>query len=261
MNEGDILKIKDIYNYSYNYLINISKDYVSKEKIDLFINNSDLKIINSLVEVFELLLVILQDFQMYPKVINYSKREKDIKDFIHFPDIKYCASLDPIKMSEYFISKYNSNSKRCWLQYSKGIISGAKYLSQFNNFNEFKIISDSFDSNDMTREAYALFLSSKINNMGFAVACNWLKELGYKNYPKPDVHMKDICHALKLIDDNKNDIDCFEAMIHVSKECNIEPYKLDKVWWLICSGNYYRYNIQLPAPQQNKCDFISSLNE
>ena len=95
--------------------------------------------------------------------------------------------------------------------------------------------------------------------MGFAVACNWLKELGYVNYPKPDVHMKDICYAFGLIDSKKRDIDCFEAMIRVANECEVEPYKLDKVWWLICSGNFYRYDIQLPNPQKTKNDFLSHI--
>ena len=96
--------------------------------------------------------------------------------------------------------------------------------------------------------------------MGFAIACNWLKELGYVNYPKPDVHMKDICQALGLINGKRTDIDCFEAMVKVARECNVEPYKLDKVWWLICSGNYYRYNIRLSNPQKNKTDFLDKIS-
>ena len=73
--------------------------------------------------------------------------------------------------------------------------------------------------------------------------------------------MKDICQTLGVIDENRTDIDCFEAMIKVARECKVEPYKLDKVWWLICSGNYYRYNIQLPNPQKNKTEFLNCFSK
>ena len=252
---------KNIYKFSYDYLIEISKDFLSKEKVDSFINQTDAANLNSLSDVYEILLVILQDFQMYPKVINYADREADIKEAIHFPDLKYCAALKPEELASCFINKYNAKGKMCWVRYCKGVVSGAKYLSQFKDLEDFKNVCDSFDANEVTREAYALFLQTKIDNMGFAIACNWLKELGYMNYPKPDVHMKDICFALDFIDQKKNDIDCFEAMLLVAKQCGIEPYKLDKVWWLICSGNYYRYNIQLPNPQKNKAIFINKLKE
>lgn len=251
---------RNIYQTSYDYLLKISKGVVAKEEIDFFIDQCDGNNISSIEDAFELLMSILQDFQMYPKVIKYNERKNDIKEAIHFPNLNFCTNLDATELSQYFIKKYNSNSKVCWYRYCKGIISAAKFLSQFKDYNEFKSVCDSFDSNDVTREAFALLLQTKIDNMGFAIACNWLKELGYINYPKPDVHMKDICQALGLINEKRTDIDCFEAMVKVARECNVEPYKLDKVWWLICSGNYYRYNIQLPNPQMNKTDFLDKIS-
>lgn len=255
------MEYNQIYNFSYNYLVEISKGKVSKDEIDSFISNQDASNCSSIQDAFEMLLVILQDFQMYPNVIKYQDRSDDIKEAIHFPDLNYCASLKPEELAKEFITKYNSKSSSCWLRYCKGIISGASFLLGFKDYNDFKTTLDGFDLNNVTREAFALFLQTKIDNMGFAIACNWLKELGYVNYPKPDVHMKDICYAFGLIDKNKRDIDCFEAMVNISRLCEIEPYKLDKVWWLICSGNFYRYNIQLPNPQKTKADFIKQITE
>ena len=251
------MKVKDIYKFSHDYLVKVSDGAVGVTDIDKFINTQDAPNCKSLSDVFEMLLVILQDFQMYPNVIKYHLRQNDIKEAIHFPNLEFCSRLNSDELANYFIEKYNSNSQRCWQRYCKGIISGAKFLSSFSNYDDFNKTLNSFDLNIVTREAFALFLQTKIDNMGFAVACNWLKELGYVNYPKPDVHMKDICCAFGLIDSKKKDIDCFEAMIRVANECGVEPYKLDKVWWLICSGNYYRYNIQLPNPQKTKNDFLS----
>ena len=251
----------EIYDFSYKYLLEISKNVVSKEEIDAFINETDTKELNNLADVFEMLLSILQDFQMFPKVINYNVRKNDIKEIIHFPDIEYCASLNSAELAKVFIDRFAAKGEKSWTRYSKGIVSGAKFLNNFKTLAEFKAMCDSFDKNIMTREAYALFLQTKIDNMGFASACNWLKELGYKDYLKPDVHIKDICVALELVDSNANDMLCFEAAEKVAEDCKVDAYKLDKVWWLICSGNYYRLEKQLPNPQKNKEDFLKKISQ
>lgn len=132
----------------------------------------------------------------------------------------------------------------------------------FKDYNDFKSTFDSFDNNDMTREAFALLLSTKIYNMGFALACDWLKELGYYHYAKPDTHTKDICAALNL-SANDDPIGCFEAMVKIAKSAEVDAYKVDKVWWLICTGNFYRYNVKLPLAGSPKLKekFISALKK
>lgn len=252
--------INQIYEFSYKYLINISSKIISKEEIDDFINNPDVTNCNSLEGAYELLLVILQDFQMFPSVIKYKERSNYIKQQINFPDIKYIAQLDPISLSNKFKTKFGSKGIKCWINYCKGIVSGAKFLSSFNDYNEFIKMCDLFNKNDMTREAFALLLKDKIDNMGFAIACNWLKELGYYDYIKPDVHMKDICQALELIDDSRDDLDCFEAMSEIAKAAGVRPYTIDKVWWLICSGDFYRYDKKNKTPNLKK-NFIEALKK
>ena len=85
------------------------------------------------------------------------------------------------------------------------------------------------------------------------MACDILKEIGNINYIKPDVHIIDICYELGLCD-SKNPITVFETMIHIAEENKITPYKLDKILWLICSGNYYLDN---KNDKSHKKDFIN----
>ena len=85
--------------------------------------------------------------------------------------------------------------------------------------------------------------------MGFAIACNWLKELGYEHYAKPDTHTMDICAALGL-SEPKDALGSFEAMVRIAKEAGVVEYKVDKVWWVICTGNFYRNDVQLPKTKQ-----------
>lgn len=254
---------KEIYNFSYNYLIDLSKNWIDSVKIDEFINNADIKKEKNMSDVFEVALVVLQDYYNLPNVINYknSNNKKVIHEVIKFPDLKFCAGFNPDELAKTITERLKVTCSNSWIRYCKGVVSMANFLSTFDSFDKFKETCDYYDRDNISRIAFASYLEKRIDNMGFAIACNWLKELGYKNYSKPDTHTKEICCALKLVDSDKDDIDCFEKMSELAKECGVEPYKLDKVWWLICSGNFYRYDIQLPNPQNNKQKFIKELSK
>ena len=107
-----------------------------------------------------------------------------------------------------------------------------------------------------TEEAYRspmspVGLSDKTLNIEFR------QELGYLNYAKPDVHLIEICYETGLCD-NKNEIKVFETIVKIADECNITPYKLDKIFWLICSGNFYIDKVIIKG---HKKDFIEYLKK
>ncbi len=258
---GDIMKLKDVYEKSYEYLIEEAEPFgISKEMIDDFISNSDVSECNDIASAFALLLAILQDFNMYPNVIKFEERKNAIIHILKDGDLKYIASLNEDSLLNEFKKEFGFERETIWRKYCKSIISGASFMMGFSDDNDFKHTFDSFNNNDMTREAFALFLSRKIYNMGFAIACNWLKELGYYKYAKPDTHTKDVCKALGLVS-NGDDIACFEAMLKTANAAGVEAYQVDKVWWLICSGNFYRYGIKLPNPMQRKDRFLKMLED
>ena len=105
-----------------------------------------------------------------------------------------------------------------------------------------------YDYNTVTRMSLPLLISSKISGIGFALACDLLKELGYTYYPKPDVHMIDVFHGIGLCE--KDPISVFETIERIATDCrtvddSVTPYKVDKVFWLICSGNFYKENLSI----------------
>lgn len=256
------MDLKKVYGFSYDYLLKVANGYLSEDKIKDHISIPDAKNCDSIISAYELLIEILQDFNRYPNVIKYSERKDEIKHILHNYDLSYIASLTQNELLSTFKSTFGFEREMMWRKYAKSIITGASFMLSFKNYAEFKSTFDSFDSNDMTREALALLISTKIFNMGFALACNWLKELGYYQYAKPDTHTKDICAALNLAENN-DDIECFEAMVKIAKSAEVSAYKVDKVWWLICSGNFYRYNVKLPlaGSPQLKENFISELKK
>ncbi len=232
---------QELYAFSYRFLLQQTAGVVSKTEIDAFIDTPDaLSHWSDWSDVYELLAVILQDFNRYPNVINFSARKTDIKTILRDYDLTYISTLSVDELLAAFKTQFGFEKEIMWKRYCKGLISSARFLLSFQNIEEFRRVCDSMNTSDITREAFALFLSTKIDNMGFALACNFLKELGYRDYPKPDVHVIDICHELGLIH-TKRPIDAYEATVKVAREADVSPYCIDKVWWLICSGDLYRY--------------------
>ena len=79
---------KEIYEFSYKYLKDEATGYLTERQIDDHISNPDAKNCNSIAEVYECLLCILQDFYSYPKVIKYDKQKEKIKQILHNYDLK-----------------------------------------------------------------------------------------------------------------------------------------------------------------------------
>ncbi len=130
-------------------------------------------------------------------------------------------------------------SRSIWPRYCRSILSGARFLSRFSSAEDFYGWVDFFDEDERSRPALPLLLAQEIEGIGFALACNFLKELGYENFSKPDVHVKDIFWALGLSSWGTTDYDVFRAVARVARNAGVTPYDVDKLFWLIGSGNFY----------------------
>jgi hypothetical protein len=135
----------------------------------------------------------------------------------------------------------NASSKGMWPRYCLTILSGARFLSQFASADDFYEWVDAFDRlDDRARPALPMLLAQEIDGFGFALACNFVKELGYENFSKPDVHVKDIFWAIGLSPWGTDDYEVFKAVARVARHAGVSPYNVDKLFWLIGSGHFYR---------------------
>ena len=127
-----------------------------------------------------------------------------------------------------------------WPQYCRTILSAAEFIEQFASAEDFFRWIDFFDRDDRARASLPMLLGHKIEGFGFALSCNFLKELGYIKFPKPDVHLHDIFTALELCENGNDNYQLFKAIIRVAIHSNVTPYNADKVFWLIGSGYFYQ---------------------
>jgi len=135
--------------------------------------------------------------------------------------------------------KVRGTSRSIWPNYCRTILSAALFVEQFKSVDDFFEWVDFFDKDGRSRASLPMLIDQEIKGLGFALSCDFLKELGYVNFPKPDVHLRDIFTALKLCNDKDDNYQLFKAIIRLSNNAKVSPYNADKVFWLIGSGRFY----------------------
>jgi hypothetical protein len=126
-----------------------------------------------------------------------------------------------------------------WPRYCRSALSGARFLSRFSSADDFFGWVDIFDGDERARPALPLLVAQEIEGFGFALSCDLLNGLGYENFSKPDVHVKDIFGALGLCPQGAGDYKVFRAVARVARNVGVTPYNVDKLFWLVGSGYFY----------------------
>ena len=147
--------------------------------------------------------------------------------------------LDDIVRTLHPRGQIRRTPRSIWPHYCQTILSAAAFVQQFGSADEFYAWVDFFDRDDRARPSLPMLLSHEIKGFGFALSCDFLKELGYVGFPKPDVHLRDIFTALGLLPDGEDDYRLFRAIVRVARNANVTPYNADKTFWLIGSGYFY----------------------
>jgi len=127
-----------------------------------------------------------------------------------------------------------------WVVFCKGAIDAATFLSKFKDGEEFNSQVAQFANSEPFIAALPEFLRMEITGLGFPLACDFLKESGWSQYAKSDIHTKNILSAIGFSDGK--DYSTFKAIRQIAKHVNKTPYTIDKILWLIGSGNLYNKN-------------------
>lgn len=204
------------------------------------------------------LLISLQDKQMSYNVIGILRPERKeifrklLFDFdCNMILNNYNEESLLITFSKNFIINNIDSKQNLWRLYAKSIISAAKYLDIFNSAEEFDIFVKKYSDNKI--ELITL-LQNKIYGLGFALACNFLKDLGYSEYSKPDVHIKDIFLVFDLC--ANDDYSVFNSVAEMSKIVDDSAFNIDRLFWLICSGKLYLDDVNIGRHKEEFIDRV-----
>lgn len=129
-------------------------------------------------------------------------------------------------------------TRSIWPQYCRTILSAARFLAQFSSADDFyDWVASFYELDERARPALPMLLDTEI--AGFPLACDFLKGLGYENFSKPDVHVKDIFEGIGLCPIGSTDYEVFKAVARVASNSGVTPYNVDKLFWLIGSWKFY----------------------
>lgn len=236
------------YELAYAYLLDQRSQGVTDELLQHYLNPPFRLAPRTMSEIFRRLLESAQNRGMMTTVIGGAVGGLDslgplLDDFTPIGVTQRFASADDlldIVIKELRpAGKLRRSPGALWPLFARATLSGAQFLCQFTDGSEFVRWVQEFDNDPRKRAALPLLLSQEIDGFGFALACDFLKELGFSKFAKPDVHVKAIIKGLKLSSDGASDYAVFKAVVRIAAHCDKTPYDVDKVFWLVGSGRFY----------------------
>lgn len=135
-----------------------------------------------------------------------------------------------------------------WEKYCRGLFDGIRLLTDSNSEEEIYSLIDSDNSIELNDRIERIKrISKEIHGLGFALTCDWLKECGCIWLAKPDVHIKTVVNYLYngQLNEKISDVDVIKKVCDWSDGIDrkdVTPYKIDKIIWLLCTGNFYLNN-------------------
>ncbi|MFH1871100.1 MAG: hypothetical protein ABIK82_17400 [Pseudomonadota bacterium] len=141
-----------------------------------------------------------------------------------------------------------------WVVFSKGALDCATFLSGFASAKALATEITHFADSESFSAGLPKVLALEIHGYGFPLACDFLKECGWTQYAKADVHTKKILEHVGLSDGS--DYDTFRAMQVIARHIKETPYAVDKHIWLIGSGNLYNRHETFPTSREEFFRFL-----
>lgn len=172
---------------------------------------------------------------------------------------------DPQGLLEHIVKTLNPSGKirttpiSIWPKYCKTILSAASFFRQFKNGEDFYDWANHFYGDQRSMAALPMVLAAEIDGIGYPLACDFLKELGFMSYGKPDVHVIQIFAGIGLCPEKASPYLVQKVIAQVAEAAGVTPYNVDKVFWLIGSGKFYKHP-QIGNIGRKKAKFIAEFN-
>ena len=243
-------KDRAVYVMGKDFLLSKTEEGITAEVLEVYLRGDDCPRLGTINAIYERLLEAAQSANMKPGVIGNAIGGVDKLGRVLFDfDVRkvsevFSASgaiLDKIEDTIKPHGKVRRRPRCIWPQYCKTILSAASFLTKFASAEEFYAWCDRFVNDHRTRLALPLLLAKEISGFGFALACEFLKEIGYLEYGKPDTHVKGILKGIGVCPENASDYEVLKTIIRIAENAQVTPFSVDKAFWLIGSGKFYRH--------------------
>jgi len=214
----------------------------------------------TLLKIYERFCISAQNRWRYPQVIGWIEEQPDMQAALNHFDIE----LNRGWSQERFYHVLTTNTKRgrtanlsssrnLWKQFAGSLADITGFLAPYaDSSGSAKRFRQFVTDRALTKECaweLAAEVSNSIRGMGATLVCDTLKEIGFTQYSKPDLHIKRLFTQLGY-SRSDDDRDVFYALWDFSTEVGVCPSQADKIFWLIGSGNYYMFKERHP-PQMN----------
>lgn len=225
----------------------------------------------NLSDLYEKMAITAQNKNMSSNVIGLSKYvnilRKKLYDFnVHEISKHFPAGSEKnlLKIIDNILNQTGNstiNKGDLWIDFCKSLISAAHFFAKFENLESFMSMANKLVEDKRTRNALPFLISSEIYGIGLPLACNFLKEIGFIEFGKPDVHLTYIFENLDLVDKyyaakSKKDYMILKAIQRMAENNNTNAYVIDKIFWLIGSGNFYLINKKIDLKKEEFVNFI-----
>lgn len=221
--------------------------------------------LTDLSEIYVRLLKSISNKQGMPKSIGNVRRLSSVLSAFSPTKIHERYGLDWEALFDEIKTKIKPQSRmnkkvpqNYWVVFSKGALDGAAFLSKFKSGEHFTETVLQFAKSEILVAAFPKLLEFEIHGLGFALACDFLKESGWPEYAKPDVHTKKILSGVGLADGT--DYGTFKAILLIARHIGETPYTVDKFIWLAGSGNLYHRHEKFKTSREEFLRFYRKLS-
>ncbi len=205
-------------------------------------------------DVMKMLAFILQNRFNLPNTINFERNYTALCSVTNQFDASHIASFTPEAFAEQLSRAIGFNlPSTSWSNYARGVVEAARYLNGITGFSYASYLAAANSNPDAIVEGLC-----SIYGMGPALARNFLKEIGVVNLGKPDVHLYAVFQAFDPTVTTPNSFD--RALVDQARKAGVSPFQMDRVIWLICSGNYFKHRIKI-SKKNLRDAFINSLKD
>ena len=133
-----------------------------------------------------------------------------------------------------------STSRSGFAQYARGVLAGAEYFSRFSDGGDFaRFVTKWLTDRDVAAMLPQHF-AELIPGFGYALAADFLKEVGVKELGKPDRWVRRVMGAAGWIHEDAPDVEVEQLFWLAWEELGDEyqPVIIDKLMYLVGTGNF-----------------------